>query len=124
MIVMISQLSFKLCYLPGQFLVLGDCTAQSNECPDNEKTSVDSTGRVQDACSHESPVLSKYQGIDRGIFQLFEVVTVCDNLRLFIFVQLKHEICWKTIHISADCLVQRFCRYSIEFGKIRINNNL
>ena len=55
--------------------------------------------------------------------QLFEVVTICDNFHLFILIELKHEICWKTFNISANCLVQYFYRYSLEFGNIRINND-
>ena len=69
-------------------------------------------------------MLGENQGIDGRKFQLVKVVTICDNLQLFILVQLKHEICWKTIHIPADCLVQQSRRYAIEFGEVCINNDL
>jgi hypothetical protein len=59
----------------------------------------------------------------RRVFELAEVVTICDHFGFLARAELKHEIRGKAAAIALDGLIQSFRARSINLCKIRIKHD-
>ena len=80
MFVVAGHLTFQRRELSCKLLVGGENLTQPHKGPDHKDAHLDGTSGVQDACSHDGPVLCKGAGEGRGKLEPLEVVAICDHL--------------------------------------------
>ncbi len=62
--------------------------------------------------------------IDRLVFQVLKVVTVCDHLPLFLSGEAEHEVGRKAVSISMNSLIENFGGNTVSFCKVAIYDYL
>jgi hypothetical protein len=58
-----------------------------------------------------------------ALFQLPEVVAICDHLHLLALGETKHEVAGKPILVALHLLVQSLGRHAVDQGQVSIEHN-
>ena len=121
---MAAKLLFQIIQPSRQFPVLKNVLPKSYECSDDEYAHLNCPFRIEDTRDHDGPVLRERMRQCPGVFQVTEVVAICDHLLFLVDGQLKDEIIWEPPLVSLHLLVQALCRHTVELGEVRIDDDL
>ncbi len=101
---MACDFSFERRETLGNFDVIPREIPHSGECADDEDTHLDRSRAAQHRSGHDGTMLGEGPGKCRGVLEVPEVVTVCDNLIPLLPRQLKSEVRWEPFFVPLDGL--------------------
>lgn len=117
-LVVISEAFFELEQLESELVLLAQKFAEANESADYSHAGLNRNGAVQHAGKHDGAVLGKGEGQAGRVFELAEVVTICDQMGALAARQPKHKVRGESFAIALDRLIENFRGGAVHFREI------